>query len=84
MIRLYSFLILLLPYKLYASNEICVPSPILGQAYYVATDGVDYKANGSRLSPWKTIKYALFAIPDGNTLIVKEGVYTESIKIKIK
>jgi hypothetical protein len=43
--------------------------------------GVDYKADGSRVHPWKTILYGLSVIPDGNTLIIKEGIYSENIKI---
>lgn len=81
MIRLYLFIVILFPYKLCANSEICAPTPNMGKAYYVATDGIDYQADGSRSQPWKTIGYGLFAIPDGNTLIIKAGVYEEKIKI---
>jgi hypothetical protein len=81
-------LILILPFFLpifslqaETSNPICKPTPILGKAFYVSHDGVDYKADGSRAHPWKTIKYALYKIPDGNTLVIKPGTYTGRVRI---
>ena len=64
-----------------ANANICRPSPQIGKAYYVSHDGIDYKADGSRSRPWKTIKYALYKIPDGNTLVIKPGVYTGRLRV---
>tara|TARA_R110002124_G_scaffold284330_1_gene461387 strand:+ start:31119 stop:32606 length:1488 start_codon:yes stop_codon:yes gene_type:complete len=83
-IRLCLLLALLYSSKLFADNKTCAPTLKLGQAYYVAPNGTDYKADGSISNPWKTINYALFAIPDGNTLIVRDGIYAENIKISKK
>lgn len=64
-----------------ANNRLCLPTSTIGKAYFVSPHGVDKKEAGSRVKPWKTINFSLSAIPDGNTLVVKEGVYTENIKI---
>jgi len=71
-------------YSLHAetSNPICSQTPTLGKAFYVSHDGIDYKADGSWAHPWKTIKYALYKIADGNTLIIKPGTYTGRIRIE--
>jgi len=44
---------------------------------YVATDG-DNTNEGSEASPWQTIQYALDNIPTLGTILVKDGVYSES------
>jgi hypothetical protein len=72
---------MLLPFSALANDKVCAPTPILGKAYYVSTQGVNYKGDGSRLNPWKSIVYAVSTIPDGNTLIIREGIYTGKIKI---
>jgi hypothetical protein len=79
--KLYFFIIILLSFKGLANDKTCAPTPILGKAYYVSTQGLNYKGDGSRLNPWKSIVYAVSTIPDGNTLIIKEGVYTGKVKI---
>jgi len=79
MYKLNLVLICLLPFI--ANANLCAPSPILGKAYYVSTEGTNYKGDGSRINPWKTVGYGVVTIPDGNTLIVGEGVYTSKIKI---
>lgn len=81
MTRLYLLLAILYPCNLYASEKLCTPSPILGQTYFVTPNSIDYKGDGSRQNPWKSVNYALSVVPDGNTLVVKAGVYTENIKI---
>jgi len=45
---------------------------------YVATNGDDAH-DGSEEFPWRTIQYALTTIPKSGTIIVKDGVYNESI-----
>jgi len=45
---------------------------------YVATDGDDTN-DGSEEFPWLTIQYALDNIPTLGTILVKDGVYNESI-----
>ena len=81
MFRLCLFTIIFITFKLQASTDLCKPSPILGKAYFVALNGNNYKGDGSRLNPWKSVGYSVVTIPDGNTLIVGEGVYTGKIKI---
>lgn len=84
MIKLYVFIIILFSYTTHANPKVCFPTPTIGKSYFVSPNGVDYKADGSRVNPWKTISYGLSVIPDGNTLIVSEGVYEENIKISKK
>jgi hypothetical protein len=79
--KLYLLLIVSIFFKANAHDGNCSTSPTVGKEYYVAPNGSNYKSDGSRLKPWKTISYGIAVIPDGNTLIVKEGVYTEKIKI---
>ena len=80
--KLIFFIILLILAKnTEANNDMCKDSPLLGQAYFVSNNGLNYKGSGTRLNPWKSINYALTVIPDGSTLIVTAGVYTENIKI---
>ena len=44
--------------------------------YYIATDGNDSTGEGSPENPWATINYALSAVPDGSTILVRPGTYT--------
>lgn len=74
-------LLLLLFYPLLVNATTCKSSPHIGKTYYVSNDGIDYKADGSRTAPWKTIKYALYKIPDGSTLIIKPGIYKGRVRI---
>jgi hypothetical protein len=79
--RLYILIFILFTSNLSANDKICSSTPLLGKAYYVSPQGQDYKGSGSRLKPWRTINHGLSTIPDGNTLIIKAGVYAENIKI---
>jgi hypothetical protein len=79
--KLYPFIIMLISFNSFANYDLCTSTPTLGKAYFVSMQGKDYKGDGSRLNPWKNISYALATIPDGNTLIVKEGIYTGRVKI---
>lgn len=79
----YLLITLFFSLPLFASaTPLCSQTPVLGKAYYVSHDGVDYKADGSRAHPWKTIKYALYKISDGNTLIIKPGTYEGRVRIE--
>lgn len=52
-----------------------------GPAYYV--DGVrgDDSADGSQAKPWKTIRHGLQRLVPGDTLVMREGTYYESLQI---
>ena len=50
--------------------------------FWVATDGVDSPANGSEISPWRTITYALDRVPDASLILVKPGTYSGRIRIR--
>ena len=47
-----------------------------GTEWYVAANGSDAAGDGSALSPFQTIQYAIDAAGDGDTVIVLEGRYT--------
>lgn len=78
---LYYFILLLFT-SAFVQADTCDETPILGKAFYVSHNGIDYKADGSWAHPWKTIKYALYKIADGNTLIIKPGTYTGRVRIE--
>ena len=81
MLKIYYFVISIVSLGAFANEKLCLPTPTIGKAYYVAPHGNNYQGDGSILKPWKTIGYGIVLIPDGNTLIVKEGTYTGKIKI---
>lgn len=81
MTKVYLIVIIFFSFKTHANQTICAPTPTLGKTYYVSTQGKNHEGDGSRLKPWKTISYGINTIPDGNTLVVREGVYTKNIKI---
>jgi hypothetical protein len=81
LVKLIFFILFLLAFTAEANNKICSPTPLIGKAYYVSPQGKNYKGDGSRLNPWKTIGYGIAVIPDGNSLIVEEGSYEGLIKI---
>ncbi|MGL1957624.1 MAG: hypothetical protein OCD00_09950 [Colwellia sp.] len=80
--NIYTYFIIFLFISAFAQAETCDETPSLGKAYYVAPSGLDYKGNGSRLHPWKTIEHGIGQIPDGNTLIIKPGIYTGRVRIE--
>ncbi|HUI24875.1 MAG TPA: hypothetical protein VL403_02230 [Candidatus Kryptonia bacterium] len=49
--------------------------------YYVSPSGSD-RAAGSTIAPWKTINYAAGRAHAGDTVVVKAGVYRESVIVK--
>jgi len=49
--------------------------------YYVATTGDDGIGDGSSGNPWRTIQHAVNTITEGNTIIVRDGTYTENVYV---
>ena len=57
-------------------------SAVYGSTYYVAPTGIDTAGNGTAARPWKTLQYAITAIPDdGSTVLVRPGVYNGRIRM---
>ena len=44
--------------------------------YYVSTDGSDSMGDGSELQPWGSIQFAVTQVDDGDTILVKPGLYS--------
>ena len=57
-------------------------SSAYGAVYYIAPDGSD-KNNGSSDSPWATFAHAMTALTAGDTLIIKDGTYKQSLNITV-
>ena len=51
-------------------------------SYWVATDGNNDTGDGSEGAPWASITFALDAVPDASTILVKPGLYTGRIRIR--
>ena len=49
----------------------------IGATYYIATDG-DNGNPGTNAEPWATFQYAQGQVSAGDTVIVKDGTYTEN------
>lgn len=58
---------------------ICSSLSLSGASYYVATNGVDNPENGSISSPFLTIQYGSNQLLPGDSLIIKGGIYSESV-----
>ena len=52
--------------------------------YYVATTGNDTTGDGSIGSPWRTIQHAVNTSSAGDTIIVRDGTYTENVMVENK
>jgi len=52
-----------------------------GPVFYVALTGDDDVGDGSVAAPWATINHAIDVIPDGSTVLVEPGEYTETVEI---
>jgi trimeric autotransporter adhesin len=52
--------------------------PIPARAYFVATTGND-KNPGTRTAPFRTLGKAVAALPSGSTIVMRGGVYRESV-----
>jgi Right handed beta helix region len=63
-----------------ASNTM---DPITGPSvFYVSVDGVDANP-GSLVRPWRTIQHAVNAVSPGATINVREGLYHESVIVRV-
>jgi hypothetical protein len=51
-----------------------------GNTYYVAPNGTD-QGTGASSSPWKTLQNAADSVQAGDTVLVRPGIYKESVKI---
>ena len=56
-----------------------VSTPALGHNYYVSTSGNDSIGDGSMANPWRTVQYAVNQAYAGDTILVREGRYYESV-----
>ncbi|MDP3790874.1 MAG: LamG-like jellyroll fold domain-containing protein [Candidatus Omnitrophota bacterium] len=52
-----------------------------GNVYYISPTGNNATGNGTYNNPWQTITYAISRIVGGDTLILKDGTYTQSIGV---
>ena len=52
-------------------------SAVAGGTYYLSADGRDSNV-GSSFSPWKSFKYAIAKLRPGDSLVIKDGIYTPS------
>jgi len=59
---------------------VALPVAADGTTYYVATTGDDSN-DGSLASPWLTIQHAVDTAAEGDTIIVGDGTYNESITV---
>lgn len=50
-----------------------------GSTFYVSTDGSD-ASDGSVGTPWATIGHGVTQLDEGDTLLVRQGIYRESIR----
>ena len=65
-------------------SDHCSPSINQGDIKFVSLSGHDYKGDGSRLKPWRTVDFAVFKAKDHSTIIVTPGIYEGSIRLKRK
>ena len=59
---------------------LCSPAAS-AQNFYVATTGSDATGNGSVSNPWGTIGHAVTSVPDGSTVLVRQGTYTGRVRL---
>jgi hypothetical protein len=85
MIKLLILIAMLTPYFTYGYltfPKICSSTENQGVVYYVSQQGHDYKGNGSRIKPWRTIEFASFKAKGLSTIIVQPGVYEGTTRLK--
>jgi hypothetical protein len=54
--------------------------PVPGNARYVSPSGSD-TGDGTLTAPWQTVTKAVDSAPDGATVVLREGTYSESVTI---
>ncbi|MFD0960972.1 hypothetical protein [Paenibacillus chungangensis] len=54
--------------------------PASDNTYYVATTGSDTTGDGSKNNPWRTIQKAADTMVAGDTTVIREGIYEETVK----
>lgn len=54
-----------------------------GPNFFVSPDG-ENSNSGEISAPWKTIKYGLNQLKPGQTLVLREGIYRENVRIALK
>jgi hypothetical protein len=57
----------------------CLYGPGFSAIYYVATNGSDAQ-NGGGSQPWATFAYAFTLMNGGDTLVIRDGSYTQPIR----
>ena len=61
------------------AGALIIPCPaVFEAAYYVSTSGIDI-GDGSATSPWKTIQKCANSINGGDTCVIRDGAYPETI-----
>ncbi len=78
LIRSLFFVVAVLLLLRYSTIEHVVSS---GNVFYVALTGSD-DSPGTQDLPWKTIQHAVDTARPGNTILVREGAYHESVKFR--
>ena len=53
-------------------------------AIYVSPTGDDLSADGSRVSPYKSINTALQHAREGDTIVLRGGVYSEGVNVRVR
>ena len=62
-----------------ALTAACQTPPVPTDALFIAPDGNDTTGSGSASAPWKSFGKAFSALRSGGVLILKNGVYRESL-----
>jgi Protein of unknown function (DUF1565) len=62
-----------------AAPTTTVGNPVPAGAFYVAVNGNDSTGTGTSAAPWRTFAHAFRSMRSGDTLVVRAGVYSESI-----
>jgi parallel beta-helix repeat protein len=56
------------------------PTPATGNVFYIAING-DNNNPGTEALPWRNLNHAVYALKAGETVLVKNGTYQESLYI---
>lgn len=64
-----------------ASAQVTITA-VIGLAFYVSTTGNDSNP-GTLTAPWRTIQHAANSVNAGDTVLVRGGVYNESVNISV-